>query len=422
MNNELTFDNITFDELDTLLRFLSAKTKIPNIDINDVVNYIKTQENTKYYFDQTISGSDEKNSMYLWLDTGFLDERKHPLFISCLNHQGSFIGHIVGDANLLTQSMAAFNKIREQSRREKLGRFLVKYERKIENRSVKCLNEKYKEKSIEQNTTKDNSRRYDRSPSEELVKRYWSDDNVSDLTKDVARLLIINKWHSIQGLDKYIKVIGARLAQLVKADKTQYFVLNNIKSAICNTGLLNTFGDDIYILYRMNLSYGFYSPYKIILEKNQYEAEGFTMEQSMIKLDPISFFDDEAQRFNVDIDQINFNPHDWLHIIEDRRGRFPAELRQVSDVALIAQIRQSLDIGLKFQKRDRSFAKPIYSATTGTVSWVLPFFLNGDFTSTPELVMVISKCGSFYQLKTILPYDDEVKDKLMRMSIYSRMW
>ena len=54
MNNELTFDNITFDELDTLLKFLSAKTKIPNIDINDVVNYIKTQENTKYYFDSKI--------------------------------------------------------------------------------------------------------------------------------------------------------------------------------------------------------------------------------------------------------------------------------------------------------------------------------------------------------------------------------
>ncbi|HBZ78585.1 MAG TPA: hypothetical protein DEO39_07780 [Clostridiales bacterium] len=77
--------------------------------------------------------------------------------------------------------------------------------------------------------------------------------------------------------------------------------------------------------------------------------------------------------FNVQLEDINFNQHDWVHIIQERRARFPDDLRNVPDLSLIGQIKQSLEIGLKLQKRDGSYAKPLYSASTGSVSWVLPF-------------------------------------------------
>ena len=397
-------------------------SKIQNIDLDDVIEFIQTEESTKFYLDKTITGCEEKDATYVWLDSGFTDERKQPLFISLLNHHGFFSGHIVGSAYSLSQSIADHFKIQEHMRRAKYERFLQKYERKTEKRSAKTLNEIYIATTNTSTEKIDESNSINNAPSETLIKKYWNNKQVLDITKDVASQIIINKWHSIEGLDRYIKVIGARLAQLVKAGKMQYFVLNKIRSAICNTGLLNHFGEDVYILYRMNLSYNFYTPYKIIMDKTQYLEEGFTKEQTAHQLEPITFFDSTNHGFNVQLEDINFNQHDWVHIIQERRARFPDDLRNVPDLSLIGQIKQSLEIGLKLQKRDGSYAKPLYSASTGSVSWVLPFFSNGNFMANPELVMVISKFGEFYQLKTILPYDDEVKDKLMDMSIYSRMW
>lgn len=420
--SEITFKNFIIDEPDTVSQYLTQKTKIKNIDLDEVVDYIQNQENTIFFLDKTFTGCEERNATYAWLDTGFLDEHKHPIFISLLNHQGFFSGHRVGDANSLSQTVADFFKIRDNVRREKLARFQQKYERKIEKRTIANLNDQYTNKPQAPTHAVDTKTPIDNAPSEELIKKYWQEKKVSDLTKEVAEQIIINKWHSIEGLDRYIKVIGTRLAQLVDGAKEPYFVLNNIKSAICNTGLLNHFGEDVYILYRVNLSYGFYTPYKVIMDKTQYLAEGFTKEQSLKKLEPITFFDDANHGFNVQLEDINFNQHDWLHIIQERRERFPEDLQHVPDLALIGQIKQCLEIGLKLQKRDGSYAKPMYSASTKSVSWVLPFFANGNFMSEPELVMVLSKFGEFYQLKTILPYDDEIKDKIMDMSIYSRMW
>jgi len=420
--SEITFGNCIIDDPEAVLKYLSQMSKIQNIDLDDVIEFIQTEESTKIYLDKTITGCEEKDATYVWLDSGFTDERKQPLFISLLNHHGFFSGHIVGSAYSLSQSIADHFKIQEHMRRAKYERFLQKYERKTEKRSAKTLNEIYIATKNTSTEKIDESNSINNAPSETLIKKYWNNKQVLDITKDVASQIIINKWHSIEGLDRYIKVIGARLAPLVKAGKMQYFVLNKIRSAICNTGLLNHFGEDVYILYRMNLSYNFYTPYKIIMDKTQYLEEGFTKEQTAHQLEPITFFDSTNHGFNVQLEDINFNQHDWVHIIQERRARFPDDLRNVPDLSLIGQIKQSLEIGLKLQKRDGSYAKPLYSASTGSVSWVLPFFSNGNFMANPELVMVISKFGEFYQLKTILPYDDEVKDKLMDMSIYSRMW
>lgn len=419
--NEITFDNITLDEVETLVRFLSSKSKVFDIDINDVVDFIKTNKNTKFYFDSQLSGCEEKNASYLWVDTGFTDERKRPLFISLLNNHGFFIGHIVGDPSFLMVNMAAFNKISDRKRAEKLGYFNQKYENKVKERTGDNLNIRYKTRQKPEAPLSIEINPWENKVNDEQIKKYWTRP-VLEITKEVEKLLIINKWHSINGLDRYIKIIGTRLQQLVDAGKTKYYVLNKLKSAICNTGLLNSFGEDVYILYRVNLSYGFYEPYKVILDKPQYLAEGFTKEQSLTDLEPVTFFDDDNHGFRANISDINFNAHDWLHIIEERRDRFPEDLKGVSDVALISQIKQSLDVGLKLQKRDGSFARPIFSSATGSVAWVLPFFSNGDFMTEPELVLVIYKVGDFWQLKTILPYDEKVKDKMMDMSIYSRMW
>lgn len=77
---------------------------------------------------------------------------------------------------------------------------------------------------------------------------------------------------------------------------------------------------------------------------------------------------------------------------------------------------------IRLDVRDSSFAKPSYSTLTGTISWMIPLHINREFTEEPELVLVLRKAGEFYEIKTILPYDDETKDKLTDLSLYGRLW
>ena len=56
------------------------------------------------------------------------------------------------------------------------------------------------------------------------------------------------------------------------------------------------------------------------------------------------------------------------------------------------------------------------------MTWLLPMHVNADFTEEPELVMVICKMDEFYEVKTILPYDNDLKDRITALSLYSKLW
>jgi hypothetical protein len=217
-------------------------------------------------------------------------------------------------------------------------------------------------------------------------------------------------------------VIGCRLIQLIEQDNQQYYVLNNIKSAIINTGLLNQFGADIHILYRYNVTQKLYIAYKIIESKKDYIDNGFTKEQTLHEIVPINFFDEGEEVFDVTIDDFDVNHRSLLHIIEERRERFPQNVQSLSDNTIATKINNALELGLKMQKRDRNYAKPTYSSKTKTISWMMPLHINKELTEEPELVLVIRKNGDFYEIKTIIPYDDNLKDKITALSLYNGLW
>lgn len=443
---ELNIDrNIVIDNLEEMLKILEKECGFSDIDVNDIVEFVQGEKSTKFYFDDAMNGKDEKSRdvRYLWLDTGFEDSKGYPLFISVLNHSGYFSGHFIGNSYYLSKRIYQYYPENERTVIENEKAFKEKYKRKIEGRAVKNLTEKYKNKeAVNANPTKakvSNSlgkffadddalgADYDDakktlSKDERAFRSYWTSEP-SDLTKDIANMLMINNWKSMNGLDRYIKIVGARIAQLIEQKKTDYYLLNNIKSAVVNTGLLDKFGSDIYLIYRMNLSYGIYVPHKFVDSKREYIYDGFIKDKSEnVSLLPINFFNDGEIPFRATIDDFDITPRALYHIIEERKHRFPENVREMSDAALATKINNALDLGLKMQLRDSSFAKPSYSTLTGTISWMIPLHINREFTEEPELVLVLRKAGEFYEIKTILPYDDETKDKLTDLSLYGRLW
>ena len=52
----------------------------------------------------------------------------------------------------------------------------------------------------------------------------------------------------------------------------------------------------------------------------------------------------------------------------------------------------------------------------------MPFHINTDLLEEPELVLIIRKNHEFFEVKTILPYDDKMKDRITSLSLYSKLW
>ena len=106
-----------------------------------------------------------------------------------------------------------------------------------------------------------------------------NEEVLSNVTEAIYGRLLFPNWKSMKGLDRYIKIIGARITQLVDAGRTEYFVANKTKSAIVNTGMMDLFGNDFLVLYRYYEKYKTYIAERVIESKQDYLNYGFTKEQ-----------------------------------------------------------------------------------------------------------------------------------------------
>ena len=132
--------------------------------------------------------------------------------------------------------------------------------------------------------------------------------------------------------------------------------------------------------------------------------------------------DEKEEVFNPKKEDFDINQNCLIHIIQERRERFPESIRSQSDSKIAGQIMNALERGIKMQRRDRSFAKASYSGKSGTISWFMPLHIDAPLSEDPELVMVVRRSGDFYEIKTILSYDDELKDRITALSLYSKLW
>lgn len=234
-------------------------------------------------------------------------------------------------------------------------------------------------------------------------------------------------WNSKKGLERYLKILGRRITQIIdntwEKKETEYYVMNDKKSVIVNTGLINTMGLDYMIQYRYHATKDIYLAYNVIESKRAYIENGYTKEQAIKKLKPIYFWTDETEAIiNTTLDDFDISQQSLLHIINERHDRFPEEIQKENPEVIARYLFGAVERGIKILQRDSSYIKPTYSGETGTISWYMPFHIKRKFTEEPELVIVIRKIEGFFEIKTVLPYDSEIKDRITALSLYSKIW
>ena len=398
------------------------------------IKYIQSEISTIFYFDAKLNlkPDNDKDVIYAWLDTGYCNQNSEPIFISLVKNEDKFTGNYIGTSKTLASSTINYFPNNRKFIYDNQNRFIAKYEKRISKRTTKHIEiPEYSLNNIESteiptteiinkiravglditNTQEENQ--------EEIIPKIPK--TITPVTEEIFNQLLVQNWKSIEGLDRYIKIIGCRIQQLVDQKNEQYYIMNHLGYVIINTGLLNLFGTDILLYYRINKKYNIYEAYEVVYGKTDYLKNDFTKEQASKELNPINFFNDD-DIFSVDIDVFDINYRNLLHIIDERRERFPDNIKDLSTNIVATRLRNALTQGLKIQQRDKNYVKAHYSTKTRSISWIMPFHINTDLLEEPELVLIIRKNHEFFEVKTILPYDDKMKDRITSLSLYSKLW
>jgi len=126
----------------------------------------------------------------------------------------------------------------------------------------------------------------------------------------------------------------------------------------------------------------------------------------------------------VSAEDFDLNTNCLKHILEQRRDRFPEEVLDCTDDFLAGKLRESLSMDLKIMEHDVHYAKPSYSAKNKSITWYMPFHIHKSIAEEPELVLAIRMDAErmYYEVKTVLPYNDEIADRITALSLYGANW
>lgn len=382
-------------------KFLEHVTKhCPEFDMERFRSDFLAGNLYAFYLDGNFSPVDEIDATYLWICLPVLSFNGEPLILSMRKGPINYHGDLIGEFQFLGYlAMRSCTEERQRIMRENLNQ----------------LEQFLKNPDDERNFFSPAQK-----PATDAASKLYVDN---DFVNEVKELLLIDNWETFEGFRRFLLVAGSRANYYVKNKKSDYYIINNLGSIIINTGLLNKFGQCINLMYRWHAKAENYVPYKVIDSKASCVENDFTVADANADIKPISFFDEDSTPFATDIMLYDNSAKSLKHCTDEtRRDRFPESVREISDLQLTQRIQQELSIGLAIHRCGDSYAKPIYKGKENAIHWLLPLHVNVSIEEAPELVMVISERKGFYDIRTVLPYNGEIRDWVRTVQPYANLW
>ena len=400
-------DKIIISDVKYFIDQACDRTK-QNVEIDKIKEFIETEKGTIYYFGNDMALREDPDSMYTtrcFVDTGLLDTECKPLFLAFLKEGNEFRGHFIMTVNYMFNTYCAkYFQGNTSKLRDKENQFYLVYNKNKSERENKFIEFEKEEPAIKQDIVKE-------------------EPEISPVTRRVSGMIDSNDFTSVKGLDSHIKVIGSKIKYVIDNKLTAYYIKNELNDVIVNIGLRDKFGNSILLMYRYNVRYSMFYPEEIITSKEKAIVCKFKKEQlATLDLAPISFIiiDGEAGYVSDKIEDYDISYESLVHIIYERRERFPEGSEMLTDRDIAMKIKTALVDGVERCKLDKSYAKPIFSSKRMEMEWALPLKIFSN--KEPELILIIRKCENFYEVKTVLPYDEAVKDRIRSSSMYQSDW
>jgi Domain of unknown function (DUF3825) len=211
-------------------------------------------------------------------------------------------------------------------------------------------------------------------------------------------------------LKSYIENIFEKLL-----NENNGLLFSDCKSFIVfNSNLLDKYFQEIYILcdsVERNGTYNFYNPRRIKSFEDlitiQFSVNGqIVSHKNQLPSHPIFFNDvnDVIFQSSWSIDS-SFTRFD--HIIGERIERFPQNMQNMTTAALGRLLNTSIEYGKAIAIRNYKFIVPMYRPQEDKIQLLMPIYLNGEFSQTPDFALVLDPdpAHRIYYPQTILPLD-----------------
>lgn len=140
-------------------------------------------------------------------------------------------------------------------------------------------------------------------------------------------------------------------------------------------------------------------------ELKRYGFEGMVPE-------PPKFFDNVNEVIFNTSWMIDKNYDSLTHIIEQRKDRFPAYMRDQNPYTLARKLYDAIDYAVAIAQRNYKYIVPIYYPKYDRISFLMPIFLDGTYNTSPDFTLVLQTDAEnkIYITRTILDLETGYQD------------
>lgn len=226
-----------------------------------------------------------------------------------------------------------------------------------------------------------------------MDKENWAKDNGKWLLEYIKGLVIC--------IDNYRK--------LRRKDNNGYVLSDGGKKMLFNTGLIDTYGNFIYIIDHTASTR---TPFEkrvltIVKSKSSLLDEGFTLDKIKVMPKRFKFVSDNRDLvFNSTMDEFDLIDTEHLnHIINERRSRFPEKYANESCKNLADKIKISIEQAIEMQEVNYKYIVPMYNLATQEIEFLIPMHLDTTYGQKPELCIIVAKKNGLWKIFTIISSD-----------------
>lgn len=230
----------------------------------------------------------------------------------------------------------------------------------------------------------------------DLYFRSWNDG--IHFLEEVADLAIPEKWsyasyesrHPYPILKSYLEKTFERLQEQGRLVRVENQVL-------FNTGLINQWFKEIYIVCDVDPE-----------NPNRYVNAHPVLENDRVVLETFGNVKPPMATFFSNITDVIFDPDleintDDAHIIDDNFDRIPPEYRQMRKSQIFALFQSAIEFARIMARRNYKLVVPQYF--NGRIQFLMPIYLSGEFSGSPDCALALEKIGNCYRGNTILTLD-----------------
>lgn len=234
----------------------------------------------------------------------------------------------------------------------------------------------------------------------------------TDVAKDAYQKLLDKSGWKMGDTDcftPHIHYLFEKINSEISATKglvgNGYILSDNHTKCVVNTGLVNKFGHDIFILdHEAGATTSTKRKLEVVSDWTSLTKEGFSKDVIKAPPSPIKFYNNPSELvFTGTLEDFDFSSSGRLaHIIDERRFRFPSRYSSTPADVLASMIISSVVDAVKMAERDFKYIVPIYHFAGKKIQYMAPVYLSNSRKDKPVLAAVIGEVNGFYGIFTVL--------------------